>query len=175
MAYCNETLAGYAGTCASNQPGVEKVYVTNYSGSSVFTVGSDDVVSAITTASTWAVYELNPGVGHLDHATTKSLENGTLYETITTVIRLNRMDAVTRKEFNALIKGQFAAIVKDNNGIYWAMGVTHAVRSSEGTGQTGASESDGNYFEVTLSVSEPEAAYTIDPTVISGLTLVGGE
>lgn len=82
---------------------------------------------------------------------TKNDSTGVKYWNNEIVAQFNRMDASKREALDNLDGSEVAGIVKDKNGIYWAIGYEQSATVTAATGQTGAAADDGNFYSVTIT------------------------
>ena len=103
--------------------------------------------------------------------TTMSKENGNqIYETVVT-LPMMKMSAAKFVEFKLVAGKPNVIIVKDNNGLYWAIGIDKGADLNGATGQTGTAMNDANGHTLTFTARSGNAPYTVDPAVVAGLTI----
>lgn len=150
---CNITLSGIAYYCDVNLSGVKEIYIADWNSFNDASVGTDGVISAITMDSSakFQVYVPAKNTGSLTKTLTKDEGTGVRYYTNEVTAQFNHMDSEKREELSQLDGGQLVAMVLDNNGIYWFLGLNNWVSCSAVTGQTGAGIDDGNFYTITLT------------------------
>lgn len=103
--------------------------------------------------------------------TTMAKENGNqVYETVVT-LPLQRMTAAKFVEFKLVAGSPAVIITKDNNGLYWAIGIDLGADLNGAVSQTGTAMNDANGHTLTFTARSANAPYTVDPTVVAGLTI----
>lgn len=84
-------------------------------------------------------------------------------------LQLNHMSNQLRREMTALVGGAFYVVVKDNNDKNWFIGFDSYASATTGTGQTGATRTEGNFYSIVLSAETNEYPLTIDETLWESL------
>ena len=154
---CSQTLSGIAKDCASNIGGILEVYLANASDVSATTVTSNKV-TAITMASSakFKKYTFRPNTGSMSSNYQVNAENGTKFVQTDLVMVFNRMETTKRVEITAMAQGELVALVRDNNGLLWYLGLTNPLELSAGDGLSGTARADRNGYSVTLQDISPE-------------------
>lgn len=166
---CNVTLTGIALDCGTNLSGIKAIYLANDASVGAVTV-SDSAISAIdASAGTFKKYVPAKNTGSLTKTLTKDESTGVMYYTNEAVAQFNKMETAKRTEIANIDRGQFKAIVLDNNGKYWFLGKDNYVSATAVTGQTGAGLDDGNFYTLTLTDISAELPYEVDPTAIAAI------
>ena len=148
---CSQTLAGIARDCAANMGGIKRVLLANRADVASITLTSGKV-SAITMESSKKFYEYNfkPGTSSMTSNWQVNRENGVKYVQTDLVMVFNRMETTKRVEVEAMAQADLYAIVEDNNGLYWLLGLDNPLELSAGDGPTGTARTDRNGYSVTL-------------------------
>lgn len=94
---------------------------------------------------------------------------GSYYWETDLVMNFQRMETTKRTAVMALSLAECAAIVKDNNGIYWFLGKDEYLGATAGTGETGQAKTDANQYTITLQDSSLGLPYEIASSVVEGL------
>ena len=84
-------------------------------------------------------------------------------------LQLNHMSNQLRREMTQLVGGAFYVVVKDNNDKNWFIGFDSYASATTGTGQTGATRTEGNFYSIVLSAETNEYPLTIDETLWESL------
>lgn len=156
---CSVVLAGIPSDCEVNKGGIQNVWIANYNAGD-FTVSAAtsgdtaEYIVSIDASATWYKYNFKKGVCTMTSTLNVDQANGINYVSTELMLQFSKMDAAKRMEIAALSLGELEVVVKDNNGKYWAMGVSEPVLATAGTAQTGAAKTDGNFYQITLSVDE---------------------
>ena len=148
---CSQTLSGILNDCQSNMGGIMEVYIANKADVDTITVTSDKI-TAITMngAALFHKYQFKPGTGSLSSNYQVNQENGTVYVQSDLLMVFNRMETTKRVEVEAMAQADLYAIVEDNNGLYWLLGLDNPLELSAGDGPTGTARTDRNGYSVTL-------------------------
>ena len=166
---CNVTLTGIALDCGTNLSGVKAIYLANDASVGDVTVSEEQISAIDASAGTFKKYVPAKNTGSLTKTLTKDESTGVMYYTNEAVAQFNRMETAKRTEIANIDRGQFKAIVLDNNGKYWFLGKDNYVSASAVTGQTGAGLDDGNFYTLTLTDISRELPYEVDPTAIASI------
>lgn len=166
MACNNQTISGIAVPCQGSTGGIQVAYITNYA-DDVFTY--DDAtkeVTGIKSGVTFSAFNFRRGSSSMSMARTIDNANGVNFVTTTVSLAFARQDTTKRIEMNALALSDLTAIVKDNNGMYYCLGMSQPVTVSNETSETGTAASDGNRYVLELQDVHTE----IPPFLSSGAT-----
>jgi hypothetical protein len=106
------------------------------------------------------------GGNNLEQTITSSDENGTTFygQTVTTV--LTKIDALTNVELQKVISQRPHVFVEDNNGNFFAVGLTRGCNVN-GTVTTGTALGDMNGYTLTITAEEPILAPFVTSTVVT--------
>lgn len=169
---CNSiTLAGIARDCNANMGGIQKVWMILKSDVNSVTV-TDNKISALSIATGSAnAFNFRKGAASMTSNLQKDDTAGSYYWETDLAMNFQRMETAKRTAIMALTLAEAAAIVKDNNGIYWFLGKDEYLSAINGTGETGTAKTDANQYTVTLQDSSLELPYEIAESVIEGLNL----
>ena len=148
---CSQTLAGIARDCAANMGGIKRVLLANRADVASITIGTGKV-TAITMESGKKFYEYNfkPGTSSMTSNWQVNRENGVKYVQTDLQMVFNRMETNKQVEVVAMAQADLYAIVEDNNGLYWLLGLDNPLELSAGDGTTGTARTDRNGYSVTL-------------------------
>lgn len=149
----NYTLQGVAFDCNANLAGIRRVWLTYYDDASVEGAVnySAHTVSAVTLSGVdWYEYSFARNSSSLNSTLTKDDANGTRYYTNTLTLVFNKLDAQKHLEAMALSAEKLAALVEDNNGHIWFLGVDSYVSGVNEEVGTGASADDRNGYNITI-------------------------
>lgn len=171
MAYCTpQTLSDIAVECGSNVGGVEVVAVRNRADVEAVTLTSG-VVTGVTLGSSApaaaTVIAFRPQTCSFSSEATIDDVAGVHYYTNTLAFRFAKMSAAKRTSVSALTHAETIAVVKDNNGTYWLVGVENALHASANSGNTGTAYSDANEYTPSLACVSPDLPMTIDSTALA--------
>lgn len=166
---CNVTLTGIALDCGTNLSGVKAIYLANDASVGDVTASEGEISAIDASAGTFKKYVPAKNTGSLTKTLTKDESTGVMYYTNEAVAQFNRMETAKRTEIANIDRGQFKAIVLDNNGKYWFLGKDNYVSATAVTGQTGAGIDDGNFYTLTLTDISAELPYEVKSEVIAGI------
>jgi hypothetical protein len=159
--------AGYSLGCFGTG-GVKNVWIANYSGSATFTKDADEIVTATTDNNRYFKMEQDIEAASFNEVITNSLENGTNFFESTVGIKFFNNDATTRNLIKSLAVAPTRVMIEDNNGNYWFMGETTAVRVTEGTRGFGQALGDMNGASLTFTYKSSNPVLNVVNTALSG-------
>lgn len=151
------TLKGYARGCDDNSyAGIESVILFEKSGVTNYALDADGQLSGLTLASTFNAYKYD---FLKDNSNFSSAPQGgagvsiSWLQTLTMIFRKNSLGLVT--EVNNLSKNYLVAIVKDNNGEYWTLGLERGLELAPSAGAvTGNNLTEQNNMTVVFTGTE---------------------
>lgn len=175
------TLAGLKLDCDLNFGGISEVFIASYDAAMYTLTGASTAVTAVTINNAAAVSGIKSGTSWYQYCVRKNTsslsssaargDNDALVITNTLNLVFKKMDSVKRLEVQALSNADVNVIVKDKNGIYWALGVTDSVRMGDSEGVTGVQKTDANQYSINL-VSEEDCWPT--PLTAAAITALEG-
>jgi hypothetical protein len=115
-------------------------------------------------------YELVKGTSSFVENINASVENGTIFYQQELTLILNKLQTNTRNEILLLAKNLLVAVAKDNNGIFWYLGLTRALDITAGSAQSGAAEGDRSGYTMTFTGKEASLAPSVSSVVAAALT-----
>ena len=160
---------GIALDCGTNLSGIKAIYLANDASVGNVTVSEEQITAIDASAGTFKKYVPAKNTGSLTKTLTKDESTGVMYYTNEAVAQFNKMETAKRTEIANIDRGQFKAIVLDNNGKYWFLGYNNYVSATAVTGQTGAGLDEGNFYTLTLTDISAELPYEVDPTAIAAV------
>lgn len=166
---CNVTLTGIALDCGTNLSGIKAIYLANDASVGNVTVSDNEISAIDASAGTFKKYVPAKNTGSLTKTLTKDESTGVMYYTNEAVAQFNKMETAKRTEIANIDRGQFKAIVLDNNGKYWFLGYNNYVSATAVTGQTGAGLDDGNFYTLTLTDISAELPYEVKSEAIANI------
>lgn len=166
---CTVTLTGIALDCGTNLSGVKAIYLANDASVGNVTVSDNEISAIDASAGTFKKYVPAKNTGSLTKTLTKDESTGVMYYTNEVVAQFNKMETAKRTEISNIDRGQFKAIVLDNNGKYWFLGYNNYVSATAVTGQTGAGIDEGNFYTLTLTDISAELPYEVQAEAIAGI------
>ena len=166
---CNVTLMGIALDCGTNLSGIKAIYLANDASVGNVTVSEEQITAIDASAGTFKKYVPAKNTGSLTKTLTKDESTGVMYYTNEVVAQFNKMETAKRTEIANIDRGQFKAIVLDNNGKYWFLGYNNYVSATAVTGQTGAGLDEGNFYTLTLTDISAELPYEVQSEAITAV------
>lgn len=166
---CNVTLTGIALDCGTNLSGIKAIYLANDASVGGVTVSEGEISAIDASAGTFKKYVPAKNTGSLTKTLTKDESTGVMYYTNEAVAQFNKMETAKRTEIANIDRGQFKAIVLDNNGKYWFLGYNNYVSATAVTGQTGAGLDEGNFYTLTLTDISAELPYEVQSEAITAV------
>lgn len=168
---CSNLTAGFTLDCNDAQGGIEKIFIANGPVESItetagnitaITVGGSALVPA-----DWKVFETPRQTSSLSETITASQENGTVtYQQDLTMV-FNKMSAEKRNQILLMAEATSMVIVaKDNDGVYWSIGVERGAYMTSGTATSGVAYADRNGYELIVTGMEKSPMFTVNASII---------
>lgn len=154
--------------CKDAVGGIKTVWFADYGtlGTLTITAGT---LTAITGAGTnFYKYDVKGG-NNLEQTITSSDENGTTFYAMTLTLVLTKLDAATQVEIQKIVSQRPHVFVEDNNGDYFAVGLTRGCNVN-GTVTTGTALGDMHGYTLTITAEEPILAPFVTSTVVTSRT-----
>jgi len=169
---CTYSFAGQVRDCKENAGGVKEIYICDAADVASYTIdGTTKKVTAITmeAGKTFKTYQLRKQTASMVTTVNTDDTAGTTYFSTDVIFNIPKMEAAKRLELLALAVGNMAVIVRDNNDIYWALGLDFPVSLTAGSAGTGTNWGDANAYSYTLNEMNRVAPYEITSTVIAAI------
>lgn len=166
---CNLS-AGFARDCSDSVGGIEELYLLSRDTMTAFGLTNHEVTSITDGGATWRTYELKKEVGSVTATTTIDPANGTRFSEGVVAFSINKFAAAKSNELKLALLGRLACIVKDNNGVFWALGFQNYAEGQSVVANTGTAFGDRNGYDIEIMAKEPEMPYEVDASVVAGLT-----
>lgn len=163
---CVQTFKGIDLSCKDSLGGIIEVYVADKSA----VTGITGVTAEGTTGATYSgqpmsnitaigvsgttpfkPFKFRKQTGNMTSTINTDDANGTSFVQTDVVVQFTKMETAKRLEFSALIAGNCAVIVKDNNGKFWYLGLDNPVTLTAGSGATGQAMGDFNGYSATIT------------------------
>lgn len=161
---CTATIISIPFDCQTNLAGVDRFWLAAYGdikfGKLTEPVSDPDpqktvggIIKEAANVKSAQLIEFVPAknTASITKTMTKNESTGVKYWNNEIVAQFNRMDASKREALDNLDGSEVAGLVKDKNGIYWAIGYEQSATVTAATGQTGAAADDGNFYSVTIT------------------------
>lgn len=158
-------MTGISRDCAPNMGGIKRLLLilfANVIASVDQTTGKITSIEIATGAEKFKEFALPKGVASLTSTLNANQENGTNYVTNVLTLAFNRMNTEKRMAVSAMAVAECAAIIEDNNGKYWYIGLDEPLVASGGDTGTGAAKTDRNGYGINLQSEEMSYPYEIE-------------
>lgn len=168
-----QTFKGLARNCDANNGGIKCVYIANRADLTGNPTVSGGQITAIPMASGKKFKPFNFKKGAASFASTATIDDttGTKYWTSVTSMNFARTDTAKRTEMVAIMEGEMAVIVLDNNGRYWFMGDEPSgyVAATNGGQNSGQNRSDANQYTIELTEERSTLPYEVSAAAASAV------
>lgn len=169
---CSNISAGIALDCNESNGGIEKIYIANGPVQSI-TLDAPGFVDSITVAGSpltpadFYEFEVPRQTSSLTETHTVSQTNGTLFYDQALTMVFNKMEADKRNQLLLMAQAtNMVVIAKDNNGIYWSIGLERGAYMTAGSSVSGTAYGDRNGYEITISGAELNPTYEVDSSIV---------
>lgn len=167
---------GFTYECDDSAGGIKQgsILITQWRNISASTVTAGEVTALTqTTGTSFYRYEIKKNIaGAVTTENHDPLVGTTYYETLLSFV-LNKLSNTKNVEFKLLTSEPVAIIYQDLNDVYHIMGMDSGAEKMGGTNgsQTGTARADQNGYQLAFMSQEENYPYTVDSTVVSGLTI----
>ena len=168
---CSNLTGGILDLCNDGFSGIEKIYIAN--GGDVSITASAGVITAIAVAGTpltpadWFAFEVPRQTSSFTETVNVSQENGTLNFSQDVSMVFNHLSVDKRNQLLLIAQAtSLVAVVKDNNGKFWSVGIEKGAYMSAGTATTGTAYSDRAGYEITVSGIEPNPTFEVTSSIV---------
>lgn len=158
---CSYIIHGLTNDCKPSLGGIKEIWIHAY-GSDVFNVDgriTDNISGGTTghtytvtgiTASGWTKFDLRKNTASMTSTAQIDDANGVNFVETELNLIFTKMETAKRIEIASLMLNDSAVIVKDCNGVRYALGIDNPVRATASTGESGTAKTDGNKYTITL-------------------------
>lgn len=154
--------------CKDVVGGIKTVWFADYGTLGTLTITAGTLTAVTGTGTNWYKYDVKGG-NNLEQTITSSDENGTTFYGQTLTAVLTKMDVATNVELQKMISQRPHCFLEDNNGNYFAVGLTRGCNIN-GTVSTGTALGDMNGYTLTITAEEPILAPFVTGSVITNHT-----
>ena len=168
---CSAISAGVLNGCSSNQGGLETIFIANGKVDSI--TEASGVVSAITvggaalTPSDFFSFEVPRQTSSISETATGDIAQGTVIYEQAAIMILNQMQASTRDQLQLIFQAtNMVVVAKDNNGVYWSIGLERGAYGTSATSTSGVAYADRNGYEITISGTEKSPMWEITGSIV---------
>lgn len=169
------TLAGLAQDCSASMGGISKVLIAPWDMSGITVESGKTHIYSLTASTTdgpWKAYYFRKGNASATSTLTIDPQNGVNYVSTAVELTFTKQETTKRIEVGALATGSLMLCYKDANGKWWFLGYNNPVEATEGSAQTGAAKTDGNFYRITLGADEETFPMELDDATSSSADLV---
>tara|TARA_R110002167_G_scaffold106599_8_gene273269 strand:+ start:3269 stop:3796 length:528 start_codon:yes stop_codon:yes gene_type:complete len=151
------------------------ILITQLENIDTFTVTAGEVTALTQVVATnFYTYKVNKEIADVVSTENFSEENGTFFVESVMNLMLSKLTKEKNTELKLLASKPLAIIYQDMQGTYHVMGADEGARKVGGTNQSATGKAFGDLSGYTLGFTSREAnyPYTVDATVVAGLTVV---
>ena len=168
---CSNLTAGFTLDCNDASGGIEKLFIANGPVDSF--AATSGVITAITVGGSplvpadFFVFETPRQTSSLTETITPSQENGTVtYDQQLTMI-FNKMSATKRNQILLMAEAtNMVVIAKDNDGVYWSVGIERGAYMTSGSAVSGVAYADRNGYEIVVGGMEKSPMFEVTSTIV---------
>jgi hypothetical protein len=155
---------GYSLGCRDSIGGISIAYIGNFEANQGYVFNGDNEITGLTGSGTVSYYKFEQEMetGSFNQEGAYSTENGTIFFNQSLSLTFHKNDADLRNTLLILSQANLSAIVKDQRGEYWLLGLKNGLRVTAGSMNTGKAFGDLNGVILTITGKEPEPAHRID-------------
>ena len=167
---------GFSYVCDDSAGGIKQgsILIAAWQNITANTVTAGEV-TALTQATSTSFYRYEVKKNIAGAVTTENHDPlvGTTFEETVMSFMLNKLSNTKNVELKLLTSNPVVVIYQDLNDIYHVMGLDNGAEKMGGTNgsQTGTAFADQNGYQLAFTSQEKNYPYTVDATVVSGLTI----
>ena len=169
---CSNISAGVLNGCSSNQGGLEAIFIAN--GKVADFSETDGVVTSIAVGSAalgpsdFFKFETPRQTSSISETATGDVSQGTVTYLQTAVMVLNQLQASTRNQLKLMFEAtDMVVVAKDNNGVYWSIGLSRGAYGQTATTTSGVAYQDRSGYEITIEGMEPSPMFQVTSSIVS--------
>ena len=163
---------GQTRDCSDSLGGIVEVLISERDNITATTLENGEVTAITQSGATnFYRYELKKESGSLTSTATVDQTGGTSFYDNVAAFTINKMSAAKSNSIKMLLLARLFVIIKDNNGVYWALGNDNFAEGSSLVGQTGQAYGDPNQYQIELTDKSQFPCYGVEASVIAGLTI----
>lgn len=173
---CTQTLSNITRQCEDkkNKGGLHTtVWLANHDEVKVtFANGDISAIDPVGSSISWVKFEFAKGGATFETESSFDGETGDYqFSTNNLTINLRKQNAAKRTALNAVLESETFAIVRDANGVYYAMGTEEYVSVTAASATTGTARTDTNQMSVTLTDTTSGFCPQVSEQIITSLNL----
>lgn len=165
---CNFITSDYSLPCRDQMGGIDAVFVSQWSGSTTYSLTNDDVIDGVTGASTMYQFEQRRETADFTESGQYG-ENGTRFFEQSVSIALEKMSAELRNKLRLLGESKVLVVVKDANDNHFLIGKDRGAWVTESEAGAGTAAGDRNGATLTITGRERYPAYLVNDSGLSDL------
>lgn len=169
MSTCSITLKGIDFSCKDSVGGIKRIWLADWATAAPELSADSDASRYSATITAFKLFNIRTGNGSMTSTLNADEAAGTAYVTTDLNVKFTKLTEDSRNEIAEILKGNTAAIVEDNVGNYWGLGLEHPLTLSSGTVNTGAAMADFAGYDITLQDYSSSLPYLLDESLISSL------
>ena len=169
MSVCSITLNGIDFSCKDSVGGIKRIWLADWNTAAPALSADSEPARYTATISAFKLYRIRTGNGSMNSTLNADEAAGTAYVTTDLNVKFTKLSEDGRNEIAEILKGNTAAIVEDNVGNYWGLGLEHPLTLSEGSVNTGAAMADFAGYDITLQDYCSTLPYLLDESLIASL------
>ena len=170
---CGSLTYGFDYECNDGIGGIKpgSIIITQWDGVTAHTVVSGEVTAI--TAGTWYRYQVRKFIAGDTTNGVNDPKQGTVSFTSNLVFTLFNMSNSKNVNLELLASKPLAVIYQDSNDIYHVLGITNGAEAVTLDRQSGTEKQDMNGYTITIMSEEKVFPYTVESSVVTGLTISG--
>lgn len=167
---------GFTYECDNSAGGIKQgsILISAWQNVTANTIVAGEVTALTQEAATsFYRYEVKKNIGNAVTTENHDPVMGTTFEETVMSFTLNKLSNTKNVELKLLTANPVIIIYQDLNDVYHVMGLDTGAEKMGGTNgsQTGQAFGDQNGYQLAFTSQEKNYPYTVDSTVISGLTI----
>ena len=175
---CGPLTAAFDYECDDSIGGIKQatILVAQFTSITASTVTAGEITSLTQSAGTkFYRYKAKKFIaGAITTETHDPLTGTTVYDTVLQTM-LNKLSKTKNVELQLLVSKPTVVIYQDNEDTWHCIGLSNGAEKMGGTNgsQTGTAAADQNGYQIAWTATEKQYPYTVDATVVAGLSIVG--
>lgn len=170
---CFTLNSGIAKDCVGSMGGIKHVWLGDYSTFNklgfIHEEDGDVYLDVIEHPEDLFKFEVRKGSSSMTSTMNIDEANGTNYITTELQLTFARMSPQKRLVLNSLRAGEMYAVIIDNNGLGWFLGLDNPITLTAGTAQTGAAIGDANNYQITITDTSIDLPVSLSEDAIENL------
>jgi len=172
MAFCDLLNGGLNLDCTNNTGGITNIYVADFKliTGTTETAGSLSAIGLSGGTAAFYEFEFHRNSSSYEEVLNTSTNGGSFYAQTVNLV-LSKRQKIKREVLVKLTAGQkrLFVIVKDSNGLYFAIGSGEGAIVSAIAGGSGIAKGDANVYNVTFTAEENNSIPEVTLAIVAGL------